>query len=544
MKKFNLLTIFLMTSFLASADVVLDSSNTKPAINEPFTIQVKFLNEDKKDYEIEGIDNFQILSKGSQSKYSYVNGAKSSEKIDTYTVMGNTIANIPLTVKLKGENRDSNTLNIQISKETVENISNEMSLEPSLKTGDSFYFGEKIPYEENFLTTSNINSIGYNRAPKFDNFSEKDMSPVNSSGNYPQSYFRANSGKQGLKINLYQGILEANSSGEKTISSGQVAVTQSTGRRDFFFEESTPPKYFGGKIIKLNILPLPTNKPAGFQNVVGTPKIDYQWNSDTINYGGTVVLNVKISGAVNLDSLEKIVTQQFNDFSIFESIKDSNESILSGKYFAEKEFEIAFVPKKSGDIYTPEITIPYFDTESKSYKNLKIPSHKIVVNGTAPSSVTSINTDDKNAENSIKNTPLPTKSTEEIKISSISNEQSSADNKIKNPLLIALICLVIIEGGAIVYLLSKKNNKNSNSEFSAMKLSKNNKEFYDAYCNFMKTRYNFSPKVHLEDRILKLGIPREFIEINRELENSYYSGEIINKKEIINRIKKVIRNEK
>lgn len=41
-------TLFLMTSFLSLADIILDSSNTKPAINEPFNIQVKFINEDKK----------------------------------------------------------------------------------------------------------------------------------------------------------------------------------------------------------------------------------------------------------------------------------------------------------------------------------------------------------------------------------------------------------------------------------------------------------------------------------------------------------------
>ena len=56
-------TLFLMTSFLSLADIILDSSNTKPAINEPFNIQVKFINEDKKDYKIEGIENLQILSK-------------------------------------------------------------------------------------------------------------------------------------------------------------------------------------------------------------------------------------------------------------------------------------------------------------------------------------------------------------------------------------------------------------------------------------------------------------------------------------------------
>lgn len=533
--------IFLISSFLSFGEVILDSSNIKPAINEPFTIQVKFIDEDKKDYEIEGIENLQILSKGSQSKYSNINGKGSSTKIDLYTVMANEIKNFPLSVNILGKNEKSNTINIEVQEESSVNISEDMSMESSIKDGDSFYFGEKIVYEENFLTTIGINSIGYSRAPKFNAFSEKDMSPAILTGAYEQSYFRAPSGKQGLKINTYRGILQPNTSGEKIINSGQVAVTQSTGRRDFFFEESTPPKYFGGKNIKVNILPLPADKPIGFQNVVGTPKIEFSWNSDSVSLGESVVLSVKISGNVNLDSLEKIVTKQFNDFNIFETLKNKNESINSGEYYSEKSFDIALIPKKSGNLIVPEITIPYFDTEMKAYKFLIIPSKEIKVSGNSsiplgnqtvtPSNVTSNNI-------TAENKPL-----EEIKIEALSDVD--VDSNIENNyMIIGLIILVIVEGGIIVYLLTKKNKKSSSLDISELKKAKDDKEFYEAYCNFMKRKYNFSPKVHLEDRLVKLGLSSEFIHINRELENAHYNGTAIDKKDILKRLKKELKNEK
>ena len=475
--------IFLISSFLSFGEVILDSSNIKPAINEPFTIQVKFIDEDKKDYEIEGIENLQILSKGSQSKYSNINGKGSSTKIDLYTVMANEIKNFPLSVNILGKNEKSNTINIEVQEESSVNISEDMSMESSIKDGDSFYFGEKIVYEENFLTTIGINSIGYSRAPKFNAFSEKDMSPAILTGAYEQSYFRAPSGKQGLKINTYRGILQPNTSGEKIINSGQVAVTQSTGRRDFFFEESTPPKYFGGKNIKVNILPLPADKPIGFQNVVGTPKIEFSWNSDSVSLGESVVLSVKISGNVNLDSLEKIVTKQFNDFNIFETLKNKNESINSGEYYSEKSFDIALIPKKSGNLIVPEITIPYFDTEMKAYKFLIIPSKEIKVSGNSsiplgnqtvtPSNVTSNNI-------TAENKPL-----EEIKIEALSDVDTDSNIE-NNYMIIGLIILVIVEGGIIIYLLTKKNKKSSSLDISELKRAKDDKEFYEAYCNFMK----------------------------------------------------------
>lgn len=536
-------TLFLMTSFLSLADVILDSSNTKPAINEPFNIQVKFINEDKKDYKIEGIENLEILSKGTQSKYSYINGNKTSEKIDTYTVLAKDIKNFPLTVNLIGKNEKSNTLNISVQKENIQSISDDMSIETSINNGDTFYFGEKIIYEENFLTTVNINSIGYTKPPQFNDFSEKDISPANLKGAYEQSYFRSNSGKQGIKLNIYRGILQPNSSGEKTIKSGQMAVTQASGRRDFFFQQSTPPKYFGGNNIKINILPLPTDRPVGFQNIVGTPKLEYSWNSDKVNLGQSLVLNIKISGDANLDALEKIVTSQFNDFNIFESFKGEDERVENGKYYAEKSFELALIPKKSGEIDTPEIKIPYFNTQNKKYEFLIIPSKKIDVIGSSSSPQTTIPIE--NTTHVTKNT-TPVSTTlipEEIRIDTVT-EKDNSNNIFDNNLIIGLIILAIIEGGIIIYLLTKKDKKIESKDFSELKSAKNDKEFYEAYCNFMKKNYNFSPKVHLEDRLVKLGLSKDFIEINRELETSYYNNSPINRKEIINRIKKELKNEK
>lgn len=536
-------TLFLMTSFLSLADVILDSSNTKPAINEPFNIQVKFINEDKKDYKIEGIENLEILSKGTRSKYSYINGNKTSEKIDTYTVLAKDIKNFPLTVNLIGKNEKSNTLNISVQKESIQSISDDMSIETSINDGDTFYFGEKIIYEENFLTTVNINSIGYTKPPQFNDFSEKDISPANLKGAYEQSYFRSNSGKQGIKLNIYRGILQPNSSGEKTIKSGQMGVTQASGRRDFFFQQSTPPKYFGGNNIKINILPLPTDKPVGFQNIVGTPKLEYSWNSDKVNLGQSLVLNIKISGDANLDALEKIITSQFNDFNIFESFKGEDEKVENGKYYAEKSFELALIPKKSGEVNTPEIKIPYFNTQDKKYEFLIIPSKKIDVIGSSSSPQATIPIE--NTTHVTKNT-TPVSTTlipEEIRIDTVT-EKDNSNNIFDNNLIIGLIILAIIEGGIIIYLLTKKDKKIESKDFSELKSAKNDKEFYEAYCNFMKKNYNFSPKVHLEDRLVKLGLSKDFIEINRELETSYYNNSPINRKEIINRIKKELKNEK
>lgn len=77
--------------------------------------------------------------------------------------------------------------------------------------------------------------------------------------------------------------------------------------------------------MELTILPLPSGKPAGFQDVVGELKGDYSWNNDKVKFGESVVLTLKLSGDVNLDMLEKVVSNNIPDFNVFESSKESGE---------------------------------------------------------------------------------------------------------------------------------------------------------------------------------------------------------------------------
>ena len=284
----------------------------------------------------------------------------------------------------------------------------------------------------------------------------------------------------------------------------------------------------------------------GFQNVVGTPTIDYNWNKDKINYGDSVVLSVTISGSVNLDTLDKIFTQNIEDFNIFENVKGFNEDIKDGRYEAVKNFEVAFIPKKTGNLKTPEVKIPYFNTKDKKFEELVIPSKEISVEGSVtgtapmtPGSTGAIggnqNTGNQNI-GSVNNTPPM----EDIKIDTISDKKSTDNINI----IIGLIVLAVIEGGVIVYLLVRKDKKGEKYDLSSMASAKDNKEFYDAYCNFMKAKFKFSPKVHLDDRLVRLGFTEEFININREIEDAYFSDLPIDRKNMVKRIKKELKNVK
>ena len=545
MKKFILAFLFCIIAPFAFGDIILETSNSSPSMDEPFVLQVKFLNEDKQDYNIDGIDKFQIISRGSQSNYSMVNGKTTSSKSDVYNLLPLEKGKVELVAK--GDNgKTSNKITLDVREAGAPSTApknSSVAFQSNLKNKTTYYFGEKIPFYENFLSAVQVGSIGYVSRPQFESFSVKDMTPVSSNGQYITRYFNDKNGNTIAQVTMYQGVLMPDSSGEKKITLGKVGYTQILND-DFIFSRTSQPRYLGGGTVDITILPLPQERPVGFQNVVGTPTIDYNWNKDKVSYGDSVVLNITISGSVNLDTLDKIFTQNIEDFNIFENVKGFNEDIKDGRYEAVKNFEVAFIPKKTGKLITPEVKIPYFNTKDKKFEELIIPSKEISVEGSVtgtapmtPGSAGAIGGNQNTANlntGSVNNTPAM----EEIKIDTISDKKSTDNINI----IIGLIVLAVVEGGVIVYLLVRKDKKGEKYDLSSMANAKDNKEFYEAYCNFMKAKFKFSPKVHLDDRLVRLGFTEEFININREIEDAYFSNLPIDRKNMVKRIKKELKN--
>ncbi|MBS5790718.1 BatD family protein [Fusobacterium sp.] len=551
MKKIVSLLLFLLISVLTFTEATLDVNNTNPRVNEPIALNVEFTNSDREDYTIEGLDNFKVLSKGVQRSYTVVNGKKSSTILDKYTLLP--IKEGTFTLQLKGGKETSNPLEIIVSKEAKVsnvNISDKISLKTEPKNNQEYYFGEKIPFEEKLLTTVPISDMKYVDPPVFNNFSVKDIFPTEQNRRYPEKTFTTPQGKQGLELTLQQSILQPNSSGEKTIKSAHIAVVENNNN-DMWYYGRQPVVYLGGEEIKLNILPLPTNQPTGFQNVVGKLKGEFSWNRDEVNIGESILLTLKLYGDVNLDTLEKIIPYDIAGFNIFESVKSSSEKIINGKYYSEKTFEIAFIPRTTNEKAIPEIKIPYFDTESKSYKYFTIPSKSLKVLG-AGTTNSNLNNAKPTQQQSLPATSNVSKEEpkqqklDKVEISNIPAISEEVLDSTDHKHLIKIYGIMIGEGLIILILLflllrRKKENKGIKYDFRSMKRAKDDLEFYELYCNLMKQQFNFSPKVHLEDRLVKSGASNVIVQLNRDIEEKMYNLEPLNKNEIIKILKKEIK---
>ena len=377
------------------------------------------------------------------------------------------------------------------------------------------------------------------------------MTPRDQYGSMVSKQVSTGKGTSGFEVILYEGIVEPTSSGKKVIKTGSIEAANTRTGEEFFY---------GTKDLNIEILPLPQDRPYNFQNVVGKLEGEQTWNKEKISLGESILLKLRLYGNVNLDQLDNIAKNILSqgDFNVFESIISANEKIAGDNYFAEKIFEVAIIPKKTGEVIIPAIEISYFNPKTKEYEKYIIKEKKIYVEGNINNSQVVSNTQGINDENSqsavgndqnqvtpsTKDTAIPSitsnnellKEIEIMTLPSDGNKTPKFYNKYGH--IIGIIAL--LEGIVIVYILIKKKKLSPVKKryITDLKNTKSDKEFYDLYCEIMKEKFDYTPKAHLEDRLIKNGANSEIVAMNREIEENIYSGKTIDKNKIIRVLKK------
>lgn len=541
-KIFKLFSLFLLFIFIQiiSFGATLGVDKTETRVGIPINIMVEFQNEKKQDYTIKGLENFQSMNKGSSQKSSWINGKSTKSYSDIYTVLPLNEGDFILSLEINGK-KVSNDIKINVSKNNKE-IKNSLVITKNTEYKRDYFVGEKIPYSEKIITKISLSDYGYINSPDFKDFSFKDMTPTNQ-GEPLVKRLNDEDGEK-LEILVREGILNANSVGEKNITSGLIGYNEASSN-DFFMMNRSEPKYIGGENIQINILPLPEEgKSDNFKNIIGNLNGETNWeNKSTVEVGQTFVLKLKLFGNVNLDSLEKLPIEENDNFNIYQSITNTSEKISDEKYEALKEFEVAFIPKKSGVLLTPEIKINYFDVNKKMYETFIIKSKKIKAIGGQDIINQSNNLSDNNPKvNNVTENKIIPKEKNIIKISTIPEEKK--ENNYLFWIVGILGLIVIIQSIIIIkFIIDKKSPEKSNYKtlIKKIKMCKNNKSFYEIYCEFMKEKYNFSPKAQLNDILAKNGATKEILELNHNIHDKLFKNEKINYTEVANILKNVIK---
>lgn len=443
---------------------------------------------------IEGLENFEILNSGQSTSTHVINGDITHQSDIRYVIMPKNAGQFTLqgTVEYKGTQYWTNkiTVNVRESENIDEGEVEDLFIK-TIVSDDEIYSGQKVVLSYELYSRYNIEDYGFLDNVEIDGFIISEM---------PRDELKANyvyiGDKKYVKYEVKQMYLSPIKTGTYTIPEYNFQVNISTGG----FFSSSQPYYLRTESRELTVKSLPqTNKPVDFSGIVGNLEIESEYSRKELPYGDSLTLRVTASGNVDLSLLDKVVKDGIPGFSVFETEKDIEESVVDNKYLARKEYEIILVPEKSGDIEIDPIYISYFDTESESYKQAQIPGTTVTVTGEAPV----VQTQQSKGDSAI----------EKVKIDQIGyipkNEGYLTIQLKKEYIYISLVILVILSLIAISVFIILKGKKKEDRKlwdmYKRINNSKDEKEIYSIFNDMIKYRFNISLKASSKDAI-KTGL--------------------------------------
>ncbi|HAA42789.1 MAG TPA: protein BatD, partial [Ruminiclostridium sp.] len=393
-KKTNFKIVFITTlliTFLLAANIPvwgntpefrLDIDSLKLSRGESTTLAVSIVNAQNAEIvDIEGIDNFRIVSTSTSDGTQIINSQVTHTRTYRHVIIPKFTGEFTLVAKIRynGSIYETNELTVTVtdSPPAEEEEAKDLFIKTVLSENE-IYYGQKAVLTYEFYSRFNIERLGFLDDIKLDSFITQEIENDNLS--YDFLYIN---GKRYVKYIVKQIFLTPIKAGSFEIPQYTFQANVSTGG----FFDSSKPYYLETEPVELKVNPLPTdNKPANFSGLVGNLNITSNYTKQQIDIKDSLTLEVTLSGDCDLENFKNIIQDEIPGFSVYETEKNSEEGVEDNKYFSKKEFEIILVPEKTGELEIPPININYFDTRTKTYKNLEIPGATITVTGNMPQS--------------------------------------------------------------------------------------------------------------------------------------------------------------
>ncbi|MDR0490303.1 MAG: BatD family protein [Oscillospiraceae bacterium] len=336
---------------------------------------------------IEGLEEFDLVSQSSSTSTTIMNGAATHQDILYYTIMPKSTGQFTLkaNIQYNGSIYETNALQVTVgdsSGSEGEGVQ-DLFVKTVLSHTDA-YMGEKVIVTYILYSRYNIDYFGFE-----DTISIDDAIIKNTPKDRLKSEYVYLEGERYAMYEVMQLIIDPIRLGVCVLPSFNFRVDVITGGGTgggfgALFRSSTP-VYIQTEEKELTVKPLPSEgKPADFSGIVGELQIDSSYSREQMNYGESCVLSVTVSGSCNLDGLKNIINIETPGFSVYETLKNTDESVKDDRYNVQKTFDVILVPEKTGVLNFPPISVSYFNSVTEKYETAEIPGIAATVLGDMP----------------------------------------------------------------------------------------------------------------------------------------------------------------
>ncbi len=500
-------------------------------VGRPFQITYT-VNQRSRDLRAPEFTDFDVLSgpyTSTSSSTSFVNGKRTSSFEQTYTYMlmaqrAGTFTIGPATVKVDGENVQSNGVRIEVlpedqqqqqqtqSTQSNRNTQNNQSSQSSQASSENIFVRTiasktKVHEQEALLITYKLYFANVDVAqltnntklPEFTGFLKQDLEQGEI-----QTELEHYNGRNYQTAVLYRTVLYPQHSGDITIDPAKFEAvlrvqTQQRARSifdDFFGSYTNVTKMLTAPGVTIHVNALPGGKPAGFSGGVGKFNLTPSISQTELQANEAVTIKLDISGSGNMKLIKTPAIDWPEGFEPYDPKVTNNFKTTTSGVSGTKSIEYLAIPRSAGEYTIPAVKFSYFDIDEKAYKTLTTPEYTIrvkrgagaandkgeeavVVNYTQKEDIKQLGTDIRY---------IDTKAPKGNKSSVISIQYSAIWLWYVVPLLLAIILLIVLrkqikETSDLTRMKYKRANKVAQKRLkaAAAALKANDKEaFYAA----------------------------------------------------------------
>ncbi|MBQ7438469.1 MAG: protein BatD [Paludibacteraceae bacterium] len=387
-------------------------------VGRPFQLTYS-VNQRSRDLRAPEFTDFDVLSgpyTSTSSSTSFVNGKRTSSFEQTYTYMlmaqkEGTFTIGPATVKVDGENIQSNGVRIQVLPEDEETSpqpspqgrgqssgqsSSQSSADQSGSVSSENLFVRTIAsktrvheqealmvtYKLYFANVDVAQLTNNTKLPEFTGFLKQELEQGEI-----QTELEHYNGRNYQTAVLYRTILYPQHSGDIKIDPAnfeavlrvQVQQRPRSIFDDFFGSYTNVTRMLTAPGVTIHVSALPGGKPAGFSGGVGRFTLTPTISQTELQTNDAVTIRLDISGSGNMKLLKTPAIEWPEGFEPYDPKVTNNFNTTTAGVSGTKSIEYLAIPRSAGEYTIPAVHFSYFDIDEKKYKTLSTPEYTIRV---------------------------------------------------------------------------------------------------------------------------------------------------------------------
>ena len=369
--------------------------------------------------------NFMILSGPNQSTaMQIINGAVSGSITYSYYIQPKSIGTYTIgsaSVSYKGTTFKSQPIKIEVVKGSAPppTANNQKSTNPDVQNAEigknlfirvfadkqKVYQGEQVTVTYKLYTRLNIAAqMQVSKLPQYQGFWAEELETPTTINFTIENV----EGKQFRVGILKKAALFPSQSGELTVSPMELKVPVQIQKKrkpgNSVFDDFFNDPFFGNaetvqynaksNTVKVNVIPLPENKPESFKGAVGQFTLSSELNKNSTKTNEPLSLKLNITGTGNISLLN---VPEINLPPGMEKYDPKSTDLINrqAKISGKKSIEYLIVPRNAGKKEIPSVKFSYFDPNKKSYVILSTPPYNInVEQGTGDQSYAGMSKED------------------------------------------------------------------------------------------------------------------------------------------------------